>query len=60
MRELTLTEQAIVKLNAIALTLHYKEFRYRLDRLVRRMSGHRDYHRASKQKIFDCIRGGRW
>ena len=58
MQGLTLTERAIVKLNHITLTLHYKEFRRRLDRLVSRMNGHRDYHRANKQKIFDCIRGG--
>ena len=42
-KPLTLTELAIVKLNHIALTMHYREFRWRLNRLVNRMTGNRKY-----------------
>lgn len=40
-KPLTLTERAVVKLNHIALTIHYTEFRKRLDRLHGRLVGDR-------------------
>lgn len=40
-KPLTLTERAVDKLNQIALTLHYTEFRKRLDRLHGRLIGDR-------------------
>jgi len=40
-KPLTLTERAVIKLNHIALTLHYIEFQKRLDRLVERLAGDR-------------------
>ena len=46
-KSLTLTERAIVRLNHIALSMHYKEFQYRLDRLVDRMAGDREYHKRT-------------
>ena len=56
MQELTLTERAIVKLNHIALELHYVEVQRKMNRLVDRLSGSRDYHRENKRKRIDCLR----
>lgn len=38
---MTLTERAISKLNDIALTIHYKDFQRRMDRLILRVIGGR-------------------
>lgn len=46
-KPLNTTERAIVKLNHIALTMHHKEFQWRLDRLVDRMAGDREYHKRT-------------
>ena len=40
-KPLTLTEQAVIKLNHIALSLHHTEFQNRMDRLVDRLTGNR-------------------
>ncbi len=40
-RPLTLIERAIVRLNHIALTMHYKEFQGRINKLVLRLTGGR-------------------
>ena len=40
-KELSLTERAVDKLNHIALSLHYTEFKKRLDRLHGRLIGNR-------------------
>jgi hypothetical protein len=56
MRKLsTMTEQAVIRLNHIALTIHYKEFQWRLDRLVRRMAGNRKY-RVCEVCILEVIK----
>ena len=51
MKKPTLTERAIVKLNHIALTLHYAEFRKRLDRLHGRLIGDRQVVKVVEAEI---------
>ena len=46
-----LTENAIVKLNDIALTIHHNDFKIRHDRLVNRLIGDRVISSIWRKKI---------
>lgn len=49
------TENAIVKLNDIALTIHHNDFKIRHDRLVNRLTGDRVLS-SGREKRLDKIR----
>lgn len=51
-----LTENAIVKLNNIALMIHHNDFKLRHDRLVKRLTGERVMSSLQRQMRLDRIR----
>lgn len=51
-----LTENAIIKLNDIALTIHHNDFKLRHNRLVNRLTGDRMISSIWRKKITRLIR----